>query len=185
MRGPTLALTLVGLLVLAVAGWWGIDAWLNGSGEAQEQATAIMRNAAGDVLGAIQLQQLADGVALRGELRGLPPGPHGLHFHERGACEPDFSAAGDHYDPHGRKHGLRNPEGPHAGDLPNLMVGADGRATVDLVTPRVTLRGGEAPLLDADGTGLVVHEGEDDQVTDPSGKSGARIACGVVTAGVR
>ncbi len=186
MRGATLALILFGGLALAVAGRWGIARWLNGNGEARQDAVAAVRNAAGHVLGAITLQQTADGVALRGQLRGLPPGPHGLHFHERGSCTPpDFASAGAHYNPHGRKHGLRNPEGPHAGDLPNLMVDNDGRATVDLVAPNVTLRGGDAPLLDADGTALVVHQDEDDQVTDPSGTSGDRIACGVVTAELR
>src|SRR5690606_37856693 len=133
MRGATLALILFGGLALAVAGRWGIARWLNGNGEARQDAVAAVRNAAGHVLGAITLQQTADGVALRGQLRGLPPGTHGLHFHERGSCTPpDFASAGAHYNPHGRKHGLRNPEGPHAGDLPNLMVDNDGRATVDL-----------------------------------------------------
>ena len=87
--------------------------------------------------------------------------------------------------PAARKHGLDNPDGPHAGDLPNLTVAAGGAGDLDVVTNRVTLRPGPTSLLDADGSALVVHAGTDDQRTDPSGNSGARAACGVITAGGR
>jgi Cu-Zn family superoxide dismutase len=86
--------------------------------------------------------------------------------------------------PEAKHHGLENPEGPHAGDLPNVTAAADGQAVVDLVTPRVTLgSGGPNDLLDADGTALVIHASADDQKSDPAGNSGARIACGVVEKG--
>jgi Cu-Zn family superoxide dismutase len=114
---------------------------------------------------------------------GLTPGPHGIHIHEQGACTgPDFGSAGGHLNPAGRQHGLENPAGPHAGDLPNLLVDADGSAdTIFAVSPDL-LAGGEG-LFHVGGTAVVVHAERDDQHTDPSGGSGARVACGVVERG--
>ncbi len=114
------------------------------------------------------------------QLVGLPPGPHGIHFHAVGRCDGDFASAGSHYNPMNRKHGLNSPSGPHAGDAPNIAVAADGRARVRFTTDRVTLTPGPVTLNDSDGSALAIHAVADDQVTDPSGNSGARIACSVV-----
>lgn len=116
------------------------------------------------------------------QLVGLPPGAHGIHFHAAGRCDGDFTSAGGHFNPANRKHGLSAPGGPHAGDAPNFTVGADGRARVRFTSDRVSLTGGMASLADADGSAMIVHATADDQMTDPSGNSGARIACGVVRA---
>jgi Cu-Zn family superoxide dismutase len=117
-------------------------------------------------------------VAVRG--MGMAAGVHGTHLHAAGRCDaPDFTTAGPHLNPANRKHGLRNPAGPHLGDLPNLTVAANGRGTV-AGTVAATLTPGQAPFFDADGTALVVHASADDYVTDPSGNSGARIACAVI-----
>ena len=111
----------------------------------------------------------------------LPPGPHGIHIHAVGICQPpEFSSAGAHFDPTGKKHGLENPQGPHAGDLPNLMVAASGEGGIDITTKRVTLEAGPSSLFREGGTSLVIHANADDQKTDPSGNSGGRIACGVI-----
>jgi Cu-Zn family superoxide dismutase len=118
-----------------------------------------------------------------GTFAGLPAGAHGLHFHTVGACTPTFDAAGGHYNPTQRQHGFNNPQGVHAGDLPNLEIGADGTGTYRTVTDRITLEQGAAnTVYDADGTSLMVHANADDYVTDPTGNSGGRIACGVVEA---
>lgn len=118
------------------------------------------------------------------QVRGLVPGQHGIHFHAVGRCDGAgslaFASAGSHYNPGNRKHGLSAPDGPHAGDAPNLTAASDGTARVNFTTDRVTLTSGPASLNDADGSSLVIHALGDDQVTDPSGNSGARIACGVV-----
>jgi Cu-Zn family superoxide dismutase len=151
-----------------------------GTAGAQETARAVMRDARGRELGTVTLEQTPSGVLITGALSGLPPGEHGFHIHAVGRCEPDFQAAGSHYNPMDRQHGFRNPRGPHAGDLPNIHVGADGRAAFDFVTGAVTLRGGQAPLLDRDGSAVLVHAGPDDYATDPAGDSGDRIACGVI-----
>jgi Cu-Zn family superoxide dismutase len=106
---------------------------------------------------------------------------HGIHFHAVGRCDPpDFMSAGDHFNPTNRQHGQRNPQGPHAGDLPNLTVEANGTATYQATNALVTLGPGANSLLDADGSALVIHADPDDDVTDPAGNSGGRIACAVI-----
>lgn len=139
----------------------------------------------GGSLGSALLWQDPLGVVhVDGQVRGLQPGQHGVHFHAVGRCDGAaslaFASAGAHYNPGNRKHGLNAPDGPHAGDAPNVVANSDGRATVRFTTDRVTLTAGPATLNDADGTSLVIHALGDDQTTDPSGNSGARIACGVV-----
>jgi Cu-Zn family superoxide dismutase len=117
-------------------------------------------------------------------VKGLAPGRHGIHIHGVGACAPDFGAAGGHYNPLTHQHGLDNPEGPHAGDLPNLVVNGAGIGHLDAVTDRVTLSPGPATLFDttarAVGSAFIIHAGPDDQLTDPTGGSGGRIACAVI-----
>lgn len=122
------------------------------------------------------------GVRLTGMLVGVPAGPHGMHIHAVGRCDaPDFASAGGHLNPEGRQHGLRNPAGPHAGDAPNVVANPGGRVPVDLIFPYASaLPGTVASLRDADGSAVVLHARADDQVTEPSGDSGPRIACGVV-----
>ena len=114
---------------------------------------------------------------------GLAPGAHGVHLHSVGTCDaPGFVSAGSHLNPHGKQHGSANPAGSHLGDLPNLVVGADGAGTITakLGDSRAEI---EAALYDADGTALVIHASSDDYLTDPSGNSGPRIACAVLKRG--
>lgn len=153
-----------------------------GAGSAGEAtATADLRDAQGRTVATATLVQDGGEVDITMNATNLPPGPHGFHLHETGTCTPpDFTSAGGHFAPQSRQHGFENPAGPHAGDLPNLDVAADGTARVTIENERVTLTGGPASLFDADGTALVVHAGPDDYRTDPSGDSGARIACGVI-----
>lgn len=108
-------------------------------------------------------------------------GEHAFHIHAVGSCEgTDFKSAGGHFNPHGKKHGKKNPEGAHAGDLPDLAVGPDGSGSLETLAAEVTLGEGPNSLLDADGSALVIHAKPDDGVTDPAGNAGDRIACGVV-----
>lgn len=151
----------------------------------QGTATVALNGAAGGIRGGGEVWQDNNGqVHVDLQLQGLPAGTHAIHFHAVGKCDttpaPAFSTAGGHYNPANMQHGLSNPAGPHAGDAPNFITDANGSAHVQFVTNRVTITAGSATLFDADGSALVVHAGPDDQVSQPSGNSGDRIACGVL-----
>lgn len=139
-------------------------------------AIATLRKADGTAAGSATATPSADGVAITVSVNGIPAGPHGVHVHMTGKCEgPKFETAGGHWNPASTQHGLDNPKGSHAGDMPNLTVADDGSGNLNYTLKGATM----AQLLDADGAAFVVHAGEDDQKTDPSGNSGDRIACGV------
>jgi superoxide dismutase, Cu-Zn family len=145
-------------------------------------AQAEMINAEGKSAGVIRFRETAVGLEITAKLERLPAGVHALHIHETGDCHPhDFKSAGGHFNPQGAKHGLLNPEGPHAGDLPNFTVGKNGRAEFTLLTKRLTLQPGEKnSLLKEGGASVMIHQDPDDYVTDPTGNSGPRIACGSI-----
>ena len=154
------------------------------TGMAGQMVMAHLSNAEGEEVGTATLTEADGGVRVAVQVSGLEPGPKGFHIHETGRCEPPaFQSAGSHFAPEGRQHGLENPQGPHAGDLPNLPVAEGGSVDTTFVVSGVTLRRGEpASLLDGDGSALVIHASADDNRTDPSGNSGDRIACGVIEA---
>jgi len=146
-------------------------------------AVAKLMNAGGEAVGEAVLTETADGLTLALTVTGLTEGHKGVHIHQTGACTaPDFTSAGSHWNPMATQHGLDNPQGAHKGDLPNLEVGADGTGALTAQIDGATLAG-ESGLFDDDGAAFVVHERADDQKTDPSGDSGARIACGVFAQG--
>lgn len=144
------------------------------------EASAEMRDAAGLVMANARAARSGDRLRVRVDAAGLAPGSYGVHIHAVGRCDPPaFESAGPHWNPAGRHHGAQNPQGPHLGDLPNLLVGANGEGMLEFSIAGATLSGGANPLLDGDGAALVIHANPDDYRTDPSGNSGARIACGV------
>jgi Cu-Zn family superoxide dismutase len=147
-------------------------------------ATAELKNASGAMVGTAVFTDVGDGLRLVLEMKGMPAGEHAVHVHETGICEPPaFTSAGGHFNPEKRQHGLLNPAGPHAGDLPNITIASDGTGRLESHTARVTIGPGTTSLLDDHGRALVVHAGPDDFRTDPTGNSGARIACGVIVKG--
>lgn len=147
---------------------------------AEYRAKAEIRDLKGQVLGVLQLIESDGSLQIDGQIRGLKPGDHGFHIHEKGECEPPFKSAGGHFNPTNVKHGLLG-NGPHAGDLTNLTVERDGSATIDRDNERVTLKKGEAnSLFDDDGSAFIVHARADDYESQPSGNAGKRIACGVI-----
>jgi Cu-Zn family superoxide dismutase len=154
-----------------------------GCGEsAPPAAKAVLVDTQGKKVGEASLSETPQGVKIVLKVENLPPGLHAFHIHEKGVCgTPDFQSAGGHFNPLGKKHGLKNPQGPHAGDLPNLNVGADGRGSLEAVATQVTLKAGKNSLFQPGGTSLVIHAQPDDDMTDPAGNAGARIACGVIT----
>ena len=144
-------------------------------------ARAALKNAQGKQIGTATFKPVDAGVQVQVQVAGLAPGKHGIHVHAVGKCEPpDFKSAGPHFNPTGRKHGVLNPEGAHVGDLANLEVGQDGKATGVFTARGASLGPGEGSLFGPDGTALVIHADPDDERTDPAGNSGARIACGVI-----
>lgn len=146
-------------------------------------AQTTLYDTANNPVGDASFTETEDGVIVQVTLReftAAAEGEHGVHIHTVGACTPDFQAAGGHFNPTGAMHGLENSDGPHAGDLPNIEVDGDGNAIYEATATMVTLGDGEGSLFDEDGSALVIHAGPDDMVTDPSGDSGDRIACGVI-----
>ena len=145
-------------------------------------AEATLKDKDGKQVGQATLIQTPEGVRIAVSGFRLPPGVHGLHIHAVGVCQPpEFNSAGPHFNPTGKKHGLQSPDGPHAGDLPNLTANAIGEGGVDVVNKLVTLGPGPNSLFGENGTTIIIHAGPDDMKTDPSGNSGAAIACGVIT----
>jgi len=169
---------------------------LTGAGSAAAQGTtaarAELRDGSGALLGTLTLAQGGDGIMVTGQLRGLTPNLHGIHVHEVGRCEAPFTSAGEHWNPSGRQHGVNNPVGPHVGDLyneaqpaagSNLIADPNGVAAYRGRIRGATLTSGPTSVFDADGSALVIHAAGDDNVSDPAGNSGPRIACGVIVAG--
>lgn len=146
-----------------------------------KSAHADIVNAQGQEIGSAKILPADGGVKIHLKVSQLPPGTHAIHIHSVGKCEgPDFKSAGGHLNPESKQHGKDNPAGPHAGDLLNFEVGADGNGKATLLAPHVTLGSGPNSLFHDGGTALVIHEKADDYKTDPAGNSGARIACGVI-----
>jgi len=144
-------------------------------------AIADLADASGRILGKAVLIDESGGVRIIIDFVGVSPGTKAVHIHEAGRCEPpSFESAGAHFNPTKAQHGTSNPSGPHAGDLPNVVVDSTGRGHVETTAKKVTLGKGANSLLSSSGTALILHESADDLRTNPDGKSGARIACGVI-----
>ena len=182
-RIPFVLLLVASVLSLATS---GVTSQQDGADETDAgsplTATAHPTDADGRALGTVTLIEGPNGVLVQVDITGLSPGGHGFHIHAVGACEPDFGAAGDHFNPEGIGHGFMEEGGWHAGDLPNIFAAADGTARADIFTAAVTLTpGADNSIFDADGSAIIIHAAPDSYGESPG--AGDRVACGVIHPG--
>src|ERR1051326_8956670 len=144
--------------------------------------TVEIQDADGKSVGTAKIEKSGHGIKIEYNLKGLTPGEHAMPIHQTAKCEgPKFTSAGGLFNPAGKKHGLENPEGHHAGDMKNFTVKADGTAKGTLMDPDATLDEGSNSIFGNGGTALVIHAKADDMKSAPAGNAGDRIACGVIT----
>lgn len=156
---------------------------LDMTGASAQMKHVDLKDAKGNNVGMAMISPArGGGVSIDLTLKGLPPGEHAIHLHEAAKCDaPGFKGAGAHFNPASKQHGLANPDGPHAGDMPNVTVAANGTASTTITNKNVTMGSEAHSIYAGGGTALVIHEKADDMKTQPSGNAGNPIACGAVT----
>jgi Cu-Zn family superoxide dismutase len=165
--------TLSALAVACLVGTVGLSA---------QMKHVDLKDAKGNAVGMAMISPVkGGGVSIDLDLKSLPPGEHALHFHAVPKCEAPFTSAGGHFNPANKKHGMQNPEGPHAGDMMNFTVDAKGNAKTTITNKNVTMGAEPNSIYANGGTALMIHAAADDMKTDPSGNAGDRIACGAIT----
>ena len=180
LTAATMALATTAFADSHTGGGMAGDAGAMSGDPVKPQAIARMAGPDGSDMGVVQIWETPNGLLLHAELIGLEEGVHGFHVHETGTCEGDFSSAGDHYDTAGNAHGMMNPDGPHAGDNPNVFADSGGFVSADVFNDRLSLMDGDAPVMDDDGSAIIIHAMGDSYQAEAG--AGGRAACGVIEA---
>lgn len=143
-----------------------------------KSASVVLTPTTGNhVKGSVSLKETENGVFIIADVYGLSPGRHGFHIHEKGDCSaPDASSAGAHFNPTNKKHGSPDETDRHVGDLGNLEADSKGHAHYERLDKAISLSGSNSIM----GRAIIVHEKEDDYMTQPTGDAGGRVACGVI-----
>ena len=182
MSFPKITLLMKSLMVVAALALAAAASAQDAKAKKSQPVTVNLKDGQGKAVGTATISPAAQGVKIKLNAQNLTPGEHAIHVHETAKCDgPDFKTAGAHFNPDGKKHGLQNPEGPHAGDMPNFTVDAKGKSKATVTDSNVTLGDDPHSVFTGGGTALVIHAKPDDGKTDPSGNSGDRVACGLIT----
>ena len=169
----------IGLLIASFAGLIALAQTPAAKSSAASKGISVLHPATGNkVTGIVTFTPVADGVQVHAEITGLTPGKHGFHVHEFGDCSAaDASSAGAHFNPANQPHAGPDAAARHEGDMGNVEADASGNAKLDYVDHQISVTNDSKSVI---GRSVVVHAKPDDLKTQPSGDSGARIACGVI-----
>lgn len=142
------------------------------------KAVAVLHPTEGNTVhGVVTFTKVENGIKVVADIKGLAPGKHGFHIHEYGDCSaPDATSAGGHFNPDNKQHGAPDAAERHVGDMGNVTADADGNGHLELIDNLMTFSGPHSII----GRGVIVHSGEDDLTSQPTGNAGSRVACGVI-----